>query len=44
MRIATTAALAADGTEEGALYRRLWWSGVASLLAACICVAVLRLP
>jgi lactate permease len=44
MRIAATAALAADGTDDGDLYRRLWWSGVASLIAACICVAVLRLP
>lgn len=42
MRIAATAALAADGTEEADLYRRLWWSGASSLVAACICVAALR--
>lgn len=43
MRIAATAALAADGTEEGALYRRLWWTGASSLLSACACVAALRM-
>jgi lactate permease len=43
MRIAATAALAADGTEEAALYRRLWWTGASSLAAACACVAALRL-
>jgi hypothetical protein len=44
MRISATAALAADGTEDGALYQRLWWAGAASLLSACICVAVMRVP
>ncbi len=42
MRIAATAALAADGTEESALYRRLWWTGVSSLVAACMCVVAHR--
>ncbi len=42
MRIAATAALAADGTEESALYRRLWWTGASSLVAACMCVVAHR--
>jgi lactate permease len=43
MRIAATAALAADGTKPAALYRRLWWVGASALLAAAAWVAALRL-
>ncbi len=43
MRISATAALAADGTTEADLYRRLWWTGAAALLAALGWIAALRL-
>lgn len=42
MRIAATAALAADGTTEQALYRRLWWTGAAALASAGFWVAALK--
>jgi lactate permease len=43
MRISATAALAADGTTEADLYRRLWWTGLAAVLAALGWIAALRL-